>query len=155
MICDISIVNETRLDPRFPFSRHELGDLMNILLDSLGLEGCSLVIKLVADQEIARLNKEFMGCVGPTNVLSFPVADEPELGVRQEGEGPVFLGELALSVDAVGREASLYGQPPVLHLARLLAHGTLHLAGYDHGDSMYDMTDAAVDRVQLEYAVVE
>ena len=147
MASRVTVIHETRLDPRFPLSRPELGELVGIILDSLGLEDFGLEIKLVDDREIARLNKEFMGCTGPTNVLSFPAKDEGE-----EGHGDdAYLGELALSVEAVSREADLYHQPPVLHLARLLTHGILHLAGHDHGDVMYDLTDAAVDRVELEY----
>lgn len=140
----VTIIRETRIDPAFPLSRRELSGLVLLLLESLGLDGDSLEIKLVDDKAIALLNKEFMGCVGPTNVLSFP-AEEEENG--DEGE---YLGSLALSVDALVRESALYGQEPVLHLARLLAHGILHLAGYDHGEAMYDLTDLAVDRVEDE-----
>jgi len=144
----INIISETRLDPRFPLSRNELTELAVILLDSLELAESSFFIKLVDDCEIARLNKKYLGCSGPTNVLSFPADSEDSMGKEDD----VFIGELALSVDALAREADLYGQPPTVHLARLLAHGILHLAGYDHGDEMYDLTDAAVDRVLLEYA---
>ncbi|QGY40678.1 rRNA maturation RNase YbeY [Pseudodesulfovibrio cashew] len=139
----VTVIRETRLDPGFPLSRRELSGLLTVILDSLGLEGRSVEVKLVGDGEIARLNREFMGCEGPTNILSFPSGDE-------DGE---FMGALALSVDAVARESFLYGQQPTLHLARLLAHGVLHLAGHDHGEIMYDLTDAAVDRVALEYAI--
>ena len=156
----IKVIRETRLDPRFPLSRHELTELVLFLLDSLGLSGDSLSIKLVSDREIARLNEEYMGCGGPTNILSFPASDESGAGESDIGGdenefeqgSSVFLGELALSVDALSRETDLYGQLPVAHLARLLAHGILHLASYDHGDAMYGLTDAAVDRVLLEYA---
>ena len=143
----ITIIRETRLDPEFPLSRHELTELVELILESLGLEDHALEIQLVDDREIARLNKEFMGCTGPTNVLSFPAEQE---GAEDTGD-PVTLGELALSVDAITRESALYGQPPVSHLARLLAHGILHLAGHDHGEVMYDLTDMAVERVELEY----
>jgi probable rRNA maturation factor len=152
------ILCETRLDPRFPLSRHELGALAETLLDALELTGGTFILKLVDDREIARLNREFLGCTGPTNILSFPAwnADEAEdCDGPSDGEddaGGTFLGELALSVDALARETDLYGQAPLEHLARLLAHGLLHLAGFDHGEVMFDMTDAAVDRVLLEYA---
>ncbi|MBI9081163.1 MAG: rRNA maturation RNase YbeY [Pseudodesulfovibrio sp.] len=156
----IKVIRETRLDPRFPLSRHELLELVEVILDSIGLEGNSFSLKLVGDGEIARLNERFLGCHGPTNILSFPAdedsgMDSPEVAASRGGvdsDTPVFLGELALSVDALSREMDLYGQSPVGHLARLLTHGILHLAGYDHGDEMYDLTDLAVDRVLLEYA---
>lgn len=141
----VTIIREARIVPEFPLSRSELGELCGIIMDSLDLMDHTFELKLLDDGEIARLNQVFMGCTGPTNVLSFPAENETE-------EGDDSLGSLALSVDALSREADLYGQPPVAHLVRLLAHGILHLAGYDHGDEMYDMTDAAVDRVLLEYS---
>ena len=108
----IKVIRETRLDPRFPLSRHELTELVLFLLDSLGLSGDSLSIKLVSDREIARLNEEYMGCGGPTNILSFPASDESGAGESDIGGdenefeqgSSVFLGELALSVDALSRE---------------------------------------------------
>ena len=148
----VDIVCETRLDPRFPLSRHELAALAVVILDALGLVGRTFSLKLVDDREIARLNQAFLGCVGPTNILSFPADsgdDDPDL---PDLEDDVFLGELALSVDALGRETDLYGQGPVEHLTRLLAHGLLHLAGFDHSDAMYALTDSAVDMVALEQA---
>ncbi|OIQ51946.1 Endoribonuclease YbeY [Pseudodesulfovibrio hydrargyri] len=158
----VEIIRETRLDPRFPLSRSELGRLAAILLEALGLEGRTFELKLVDDREIARLNSEFLGCTGPTNILSFPARDADEADYAEDADGPggevgepgdqAFLGELALSVDALARETDLYGQAPLEHLARLLAHGLLHLAGFDHGEIMFDMTDAAVDRVLDEYA---
>lgn len=146
----LRVLRETRLDPRFPLSRLELAELGRILLDSLDLAEHAVTVRLVDDREIAWLNREFLHCVGPTNILSFPVGEGEDL---PDDDGDNFLGELALSVDALSRETALYGQPPVAHLARLLAHGILHLAGYDHGDEMYALTDTAVDRALLEYSV--
>lgn len=140
----ITIIRETQIDPQFPLSRRELSELVDVILESLGFSGDSLEIQLVDDREIARLNAEFMDCVGPTNVLSFPAEEEG-------GDDGVYLGSLALSVDTLAREVTLYGQPPLLHLARLLTHGILHLAGYDHGDEMYDLTDMAVEQVEIVY----
>ena len=127
-----------RLNPALPLSRNELKPLVSRLLDVLGLGGASVEIRFVDDAEIARLNGEFLGMPGPTNVLSFP-ADDPDR--------PGYLGEIALSVDTLSREAALYGQQPHEHLARLLAHGFLHLAGYDHGAAMDEMTANAVSSV--------
>lgn len=149
----VTVVRETRLDPRFPLSGSELRALCGTLLDALGLSGRTFSLKLVDDREIARLNREFLGCTGPTNILSFPARDPGELG--DPDEDLEFLGELALSVDTLAREADLYGQAPLVHLARLLAHGILHLAGFDHGEIMFDMTDAAVDRALLEHGGAE
>ena len=144
----LTVIRETRIDPNFPLSRRELTHVVGVILDALELTGNSLEIKLVDDGEIARLNRAFMGCEGPTNVLSFPAG---ESGERPEEADTPFMGALVLSVDTLVRESYLYGQPPALHLARLLAHGILHLAGHEHGSVMYELTDEAVDRVRQEF----
>ena len=125
-----------RLCPALPLSRIEMTALLERLLSALGLDGAGVELRLVDDAAMARLNQEFLGLPGPTNVLSFPAEDPEE---------PAFLGELALSVDTLTREAHLYGQPPGRHLVRLLAHGLLHLAGYDHGPVMEELTELAVE----------
>lgn len=126
----------TRCDGRFPLSRRELTRLMADILEALGLRGAQLSLTLVDDREIAGINLEFLGGDGPTNILSFPEPDSAH---------PAWLGALVLSVETLSREAFLYGQEPGRHLARLLAHGVLHLAGWEHGADMDELTERAVE----------
>lgn len=124
--------------PELPASRSELADLCRRLLAALDLVGGDFDLRVVGDAEMAALNRDYLGLTGPTNVLSFP-AEDPDR--------PDYLGEMAVSCDTVAREAFLYGQDPADHLARLLAHGFLHLAGFDHGPDMEALTEAAVAAV--------
>lgn len=130
----ISIERGVVLDPRLPLSRCELEALLERLMAALGLSG-DLTLALVDDGAMADLNRRHLGCSGPTNVLAFP------------GEGEGNLGEIALCPAVCLREARLYGQDPALHLARLLAHALLHLAGLDHGPEMEALTESAAARV--------
>lgn len=142
----VTVLRHCRVwEPVFPLSKREIGPVARCILSELGLDHAHFTLKLVDDAEIARLNAEFMGCVGPTNVLSFPAAD-PDSGeaAAQEDEFDSHLGEIALSVDTLAREAVLYEQSPDDHLVRLLSHAVLHLAGFDHGEAMDALTDAAV-----------
>ncbi len=124
--------------PRSPFfsllSRREAELEARRLLRLFDLEEHGLELQLTGDREIAELNLRFLGLVGPTNVLSFPAEDE---------EG-TFLGSIVVSMEAVEREAHLYGQPQGAHFLRLLAHSILHLAGYEHGPLMDELTENAV-----------
>lgn len=126
------------MDPRFPLARRELLALVEGLLAALDLEGARLSLTLVDDAGSAGLNARYLGCQGPTNILSFPEGDP---------EHPEELGALFLSVETLAREAFLYGQEPRAHLTRLLAHGILHLAGHEHGPLMDALTEQAVDAV--------
>ena len=122
--------------PDVPSSRREAAVLAAKALEVLGLSGKTLSLRLVTDPEMEALNRDYLGLPGPTNVLSFPLDDPGD---------PAYLGDMAVSVDTVAREAFLYGQDPARHFARMLCHGILHLAGLDHGDEMFGLTDAAVD----------
>lgn len=124
--------------PDLPVSRSELRRLVTEAVDALGLSGRSLGLRVVPDMEMAALNARFLGLPGPTNVLSFPANDPDQ---------PDYLGDIAIGAETVAREAFLYGQDPARHLARMLCHGILHLAGLDHGPEMFDLTESAVDRI--------
>lgn len=81
-----------------------------------------VTILLTDDDSVAELNERFRGKAGPTNVLSFPAPDNPE----------DHLGDIALAFGVCAREAAEQGKPIAHHLQHLVAHGVLHLLGYDH-----------------------
>ena len=126
----------SRLNPTLPINKRELLPIIDKIVSFLGLEEKDIEVELVDDEVIEELNIKFLGCVGPTNVLSFPAEDK---------HSPDFLGQLVLSVDTLSREIFLYGQEGTEHLVRLLAHGILHLAGFEHGMLMDDMTEACIE----------
>ncbi|UTF49226.1 rRNA maturation RNase YbeY [Desulfomicrobium sp. ZS1] len=125
------------VDPRFPLSGPELMEIFEGLALAFGLDEWQLSLRIVDDREMAELNGQYMGCLGPTNVLSFP-GDED------------WLGDLVLSVETLVRECRLYNQDPHEYTVRLLAHGLLHLMGHDHGPKMEALTELAVDSVRLD-----
>jgi len=69
---------------------------------------------------VKRLNARHRGRNAPTNVLTFDPA------------GPGSPGEIILALGTVRREAAEAGRTPAAHLAHLVVHGALHLAGHDH-----------------------
>ncbi len=81
-----------------------------------------VTLLLTDDETVAALNERFRGKAGPTNVLSFPAPDNPE----------DHLGDIALAYGVCAREAAEQGKPLAHHLQHLVAHGVLHLLGYDH-----------------------
>ncbi len=80
-----------------------------------------LSILVTTDARISRLNGTWRARRRPTDVLSFGAA--PGSGV---------LGDVVISLDTARRQARDRGRPLSDELARLLAHGVLHLLGHDH-----------------------
>ncbi|OPZ07089.1 MAG: Endoribonuclease YbeY [candidate division BRC1 bacterium ADurb.BinA292] len=77
---------------------------------------------------IRRLNRRWRGHDQPTDVLSFPLhpGDPRRSGVT----GAV--GDIVVALPVARAAARAEGIDPGRHLARLLAHGLLHLLGYEH-----------------------
>ena len=93
-----------------------------------------LSIRLAGDDEVQALNAQWRGKDTPTNVLSFPLAEDAELQ-GATGDGPeLMLGDIVLARGTCLREAEEKQIPLEQHATHLLVHGTLHLLGYDHGD---------------------
>jgi probable rRNA maturation factor len=86
----------------------------------------TVAVRLIDDEEMRALNQAFRGQDKSTNVLSFPD------GVEEAEEGTMHIGDVAISMDRVVREALAQGKPVEHHLAHLMAHGALHLVGFDH-----------------------
>ncbi|MFI4974271.1 MAG: rRNA maturation RNase YbeY [Caulobacterales bacterium] len=83
----------------------------------------ALAISLSSDAAVRDLNARFRGKDAATNVLSFPPPD---------AFAAESLGDVALAYGVCAREASEQGKPLADHLQHLVAHGVLHLLGYDH-----------------------
>jgi probable rRNA maturation factor len=85
-------------------------------------------IVLADDARVAELNARYRHKQGPTNVLSFPIAD----GGPVPAGAPRLLGDVVLARETVAREARAQGKSAGHHLAHLVVHGVLHLLGLDH-----------------------
>ena len=88
-------------------------------------------VRLMGGEEIARLNSEFRGETGPTDVMAFPPSDTKHPAEQDE---PHQLGDIALCASVIERKAKELGYPLQDHWAHVVVHGTLHLLGFDHRD---------------------
>ena len=89
----------------------------------------SLTLLLTDDATIHSMNRAYRDVDKTTDVLSFPD------GEQLVPDGPVYLGDVAISVPQANRQAEKWGHSLAGELQLLVVHGTLHLLGYDHGDS--------------------
>jgi probable rRNA maturation factor len=94
-----------------------------------GMDGDFTVsIRVVDEDEMHALNRDYRDQDQPTNVLSFPAG---EIDGLPPGETPI-LGDLVVCAGVVMREAAEQGKAVADHWSHMVVHGTLHLLGYDH-----------------------
>jgi probable rRNA maturation factor len=119
--------------------------LANAALVDQGVRGLAEVSLIFADEAtIAALNLQFLGKVGPTDVLSFPIDSEPEptgrvpdAGGSGPGEPPAteipqLIGDIVICPAVAARNALEHECPLDDEIALLIVHGVLHLMGWDH-----------------------
>lgn len=87
-------------------------------------DGAEVSLLFTDDAAVRALNARWRQIDKPTNVLSFP-------GVG-EAETAMVLGDIALAFETTRREADAEGKTLADHTAHLIAHGFLHLVGFDH-----------------------
>lgn len=131
--------------------------------------GSSITLTLSDDAELAALNAEHMGKEGPTDVLSFPllppsafpahpgqdpaVREAVDAFPRAPGE-PVQLGDIVVSVEraidqaqgGAGGQTSDMRWAPDHELRLLIAHGGLHVCGWDHAEPEEEAAMRALER---------
>jgi len=120
-----------------PLDAISLRDFAVKVLEAEGFAAdTELAVILVGAQQMAEYNERFMDRQGPTDVLAFPIEDL-EAGSaprRLREEPPMALGDVFLCPEEIEKRAAVEGfaYDDFLHL--LLAHGILHLLGYDHDE---------------------
>ena len=97
------------------------------MLASLLMRDVELSVLLCDDETIHALNRDYRGMDKPTDVLSFSMR-EGEFGELH----PELLGDVVISLETARRQAAEHGRTIAQEVTYLLAHGLLHLLGYDH-----------------------
>lgn len=109
---------------RLPLSRARIVELARRVLRAEGVHHAMLSVAFVAARRMARLNREFLGHRGPTDVISF--------GFGAAHDGAPVVGDVYVCPDVARENARAHGCGVREELARLVVHGTLHVLGYDH-----------------------
>ncbi|MCA9601992.1 MAG: rRNA maturation RNase YbeY [Myxococcales bacterium] len=97
------------------------------MLACLDLGKQELSVVLCDDRTIHELNRRYRRKNRPTDVLAFAMSEGTPM---MAGDG--MLGDVVISVETAKRQAAERGHALRDELIHLLAHGILHLAGYDH-----------------------
>jgi probable rRNA maturation factor len=179
-VIDISINTDSAQEDRAAAELLETLDLEQLVRRTLRAvhveQAVMLTLVISGDGEIQELNRRYRGQDKPTDVLSFPLLDEPLVQApadwlwqapeeteraagAEHGENTPFfvtpaglntnLGDIMISWPTTRRQAEEAGHTLADELLFLLCHGILHLVGYD------DQTEAGyVEMVRLQKAIL-
>ena len=121
----------------------------------------SLSISITTSEKLKTLNKKYLGENKSTDVLSFPNKLDWEEGVQnaisKDGfNNENYLGDIFISFEKIIEHSRLYKTGKTLELNIILAHGILHLLGYDHYDDrsrikINDLTVDIIKNLNLDY----
>ncbi|MFZ1642454.1 MAG: rRNA maturation RNase YbeY [Candidatus Contendobacter sp.] len=103
-------------------------------------KNAELTLRVVNEAESTALNETYRHKQGPTNVLSFPFEIPPEVE-------SALLGDVVICAPVVLREAVIQGKTLEAHWAHLVAHGVLHLLGYDHDEAQAEAMESLEIRI--------
>ena len=101
------------------------------MLALLQLEKAELSLVLSGDEQIHELNKTYRGKDKPTDVLAFPMR-EGDFGRFHAALPSRLLGDVIVSVPTAKRQAREAKRGGLAEITMLVAHGLLHLLGWDH-----------------------
>lgn len=87
----------------------------------------------VDEAPMTDLHIRWMDEPGPTDVLSFPM-DELRPGSEEMLSAEGVLGDVVICPQVARRQAEVAGHEEINEILMLLAHGMLHLVGYDHAE---------------------
>ena len=94
------------------------------VLKQEGVTQAEIDIVVVDNQEIHRVNQQFLQHDYPTDVVTFPLSDDLN----------PLEGEIVLSAEYAQGEAEKYNWPVESEMLLYAVHGALHLVGYDDLD---------------------
>ena len=133
------LINRQR---RVPIATQTLGNFLGRVRSVLHLAHRELTICFVSDSSMARLNLQFRGQPGSTDVLSFSAnghatrqrlrRSPSSTSYTSSTSSTSYLGDIAISPETARRNAVRFGRTLPQELRLLILHGVLHLLGYDH-----------------------
>jgi probable rRNA maturation factor len=113
--------------PYAGISRADVARRARAMLDAIQMKDYELSILLTDDAQIRKLNRIYRKKNRPTDVLAFSQHE----GKHGDGEDRL-LGDVVVSVPTARKQAGSRKRDLVSELTMLLAHGLLHLVGWDH-----------------------
>jgi probable rRNA maturation factor len=117
-------------DVPLPGYSRAVQDYCRNVMERVRLTNRELSVLFCGNQFIQSLNLRYRGIDSPTDILSFPYLQLE--GEMTGDESLVPAGDIVISLEEMQANAEQAGVGAEEELRRLLIHGILHLAGFDH-----------------------
>ncbi len=111
------------LQKKVPVKLPRVAEIARAILKYEGVREATLTIAFVSSPKIRSLNRQYLGRDYVTDVLAFDLRD-----VKRPGR---VNGDIAICVDMALRNAKAYQTSLNRELVLYVAHGILHLLGFD------------------------
>ena len=136
-------VDVARDDVRIGLSEARVREIVRYVCRREHVNEALISVAFITRTRMARLNREFLGHAGATDIITFELHDpEPartkvapgkaRKGTRKTAQA--VIGDMYIAPEVARANASEQGIGVREELVRLLVHGTLHVLGYTHGE---------------------
>ena len=130
---NILINDETRIDANL------METLRKAAAICIGMDNVEVSLSFVSLEEIHELNREYRQVDSPTDVLSFPMFENPD-EIQQYAaqmsecgdEDDIPIGDVVICMEKIREQAAEFGHGEERETVYLFTHSILHLLGYDH-----------------------
>ncbi|NLL92151.1 MAG: rRNA maturation RNase YbeY [Ruminococcaceae bacterium] len=89
-------------------------------------------VTLIDNEEIKKLNEEYLNKSYPTDVLSFPLYEDGNFDDIPKDIEIVPLGDIVISIEKAVEQAEKFNHSLQREVGYLMVHAMLHLFGYNH-----------------------
>jgi probable rRNA maturation factor len=110
-----------------PLAVARVRDIVRAVCRSEGVDDAMISVTFVTNRAIAKMNREFLGHRGATDVITFQLQ-------TLLGSNNLQIGDIYIAPDVARANARSHGVRVREELVRLIIHGTLHVIGYNHPD---------------------
>ncbi len=124
-ICQIEVLRRSRPER---LSDRKIRQVVAYVLQRHKIRSGCLEIVILGEVGIERLNREWLGHEGPTDVIAF------DLGDRPAGKTHAVAGQINVCWPIARKQAARRGHAAETELLLYIVHGLLHLLGYDDHD---------------------
>ncbi|MBI4034973.1 MAG: rRNA maturation RNase YbeY [Candidatus Chisholmbacteria bacterium] len=126
-----------RAEARFPVNRDRVRGAVGKVVDEYGVKEAVVNVIVVGKRQMAKLNRQWLGREGATDVLSFPLEDVESRESSQAGfvyppDLPLMLGDVVVCWPEAIKQAAERNVLVDDEVAMLVEHGLRHLLGEHH-----------------------